>query len=248
MFKMVADRLADIFTLMERHDREGPHALSLCRVAAEITELNGAGISLSSSIDGMTTLCTSNDIAESLMELEMTLGEGPAMEVTQTGIAVSEANLLGPLSPRWPFYTPEALVLGARAVFGLPLRVGAVRFGALSLFRLSPGPLIASQASDAHLMASVIARAVLAMQAGASEGELLGELHGHSTLDFRVHQAAGMLAVQGSTSVKDALVALRSHAFLSGTVLSTLAESVVTRLIRLDSETGEWLEGSYDPV
>jgi hypothetical protein len=148
--------------------------------------------------------------------------------------------LSDPLVSRWPFYTPEALNLGARAVFGFPVRVGAVRFGALSLFRLTPGPLSAAQASDGLLMAGVIARSVLSMQAGASEGELLGELHGESRLDFRVHQAAGMVAVQGSMSVKNALVALRAHAFASEMELSTLAEHVVTRIIFFDPETGEW--------
>jgi hypothetical protein len=93
-------------------------------------------------------------------------------------------------------------------------------------------------------MASVIARAVLAMQAGASEGELLGEFHGHSSLDFRVHQAAGMLAVQSSTSVKDALVTLRAYAFSTGTDLSTVADRVVKRMIRFNPIEGGWIEES----
>jgi hypothetical protein len=239
---VVANRLTDIFTLMERHDRDVPHALSLCQAAAEITELSGAGISLSSSGDEMTSLCTSDRVAQSLMELEMIVGEGPALDVTRSGDAVTESNLLDPTQLRWPIYTPEALTIGARAVFCFPVRVGGVRFGALSLFRLTSGPLSAAQASDGHLMASVIARAVLSMQAGASEGELLGEFHGHSPLDFRVHQAAGMVAVQGSTSVKDALVALRSHAFSSGKELSTLAEHVVTRMTRFNPEADEWVD------
>jgi hypothetical protein len=244
VFDVVANRLVDIFTLMERHDRDVPHALSLCRAAAEITELSGAGISLASSSDEMTMLCTSDALAQSLMELEITLAEGPALDVTRSGNAVSEINLLDPLLQRWPFYTPEALTIGARAVFAFPVRVGAIRFGSLSLFRLSPGPLSAAQASDGHLMARVIARSVLSMQAGASEGELLGELHGESQLDFRVHQAAGMVAVQGSMSVKNALVALRSHAFASEMELSTLSERVVTRIIFFNPVTGGWADVS----
>ncbi len=52
---MVANRLADIFSLMERYDHDELPGRSLCRVAAEITELDGASISLSSSVDGMTS-------------------------------------------------------------------------------------------------------------------------------------------------------------------------------------------------
>ncbi len=243
-FEVVADRLADIFTLMAQHDRDVPHALSLCQTAVEITELSGAGISLSSPGDEMTSLCTSDRVAKSLMELEMIVGEGPALDVTRSGEAVSEPNLAEPREPRWPVYTPEALTIGARAVFGFPVRVGGVRFGALSLYRVTSGPLSAAQVSDGHLMASVIARAVLAMQAGASEGELLGEFHGHSPLDFRVHQAAGMLAVQSSTSVKDALVTLRAYAFSTGTDLSTVADRVVKRMLRFNPVEGGWIEES----
>src|SRR5580658_1607 len=76
---MVANRLADIFTLMEKYDHDQSPGRSLCRVASEITELDGASISLSSSVDGATSFCASDDVAQSLMDLEITLGEGPGI-------------------------------------------------------------------------------------------------------------------------------------------------------------------------
>jgi hypothetical protein len=241
---VVANRLADIFSLMERYDHDDLPGRSLCRVAAEITELDGASISLSSSVEGMTSFCASDDLAQSLMDLEITVGEGPGTNITRRDETVSEPDLVDSTHQRWPLYSLGALDLGARAVFGFPVRLGAIRFGALSLYRLSPGPLSVVQASDGHLMASVVARSVLSMQAGASGGELLDEFRAGATLDFRVHQAAGMLAVQGSLSVKDALVALRSHAFSSNTELSTLAEHVVTRRTRFDPEADEWIDSA----
>ncbi len=241
---MVANRLADIFALMERYDRDVLPERSLCRVAAEITKLDGASISLSSSVDGITGLYSSDELAKSLMDLEITLGEGPGTIIAHSNETVSVPDLFDSARQKWPLYSRGALELGARAVFGFPVRVGAIRFGALSLYRLSPGPLSLLQTSDGHLMASVVARSVLSTQAGASPGELLDEFRGGATLDFRVHQAAGMLAVQGSLSVKDALVALRSHAFSSNTELSTLAERVVTRRTRFDPEVGEWIDNT----
>jgi hypothetical protein len=205
-------------------------------------ELDGASISLTSSDVEMTSLCASDSVAQSLSDLEITVNEGPAMNAIRTGVVVSEADLFDSPRDRWPLYTPEALDLGARAVFGFPVRVGAIRFGVLSLFRLSSGPLGANQATDGYLMASVVARSLLSMQAGASSDELLGEFHGGAQLDFRVHQAAGMLAVQGSMPVKDALVALRAHAFSSDTELTILAEHVVTRKTCLDPVAMEWVE------
>ena len=239
-FNVGASRLVEIFALMARHERESPHGESLCTVAAEITGLSGAGITLTSAGNENMKWCASNNIAQELMDLELMLGEGPGDEASRSGVANEEHNLVSPEGARWMFYTPEAVAVGARAVFGFPVRIGAVRFGALSLFRDEPGRLSDAQSSDAYLMASVIGRAILAMQAGAPGGTLAGELEGQSTFDFAVHQAAGMLAVQGSLSVRDALVALRAHAFATKAAPSVLAERVVNREVCIDSETGTW--------
>jgi hypothetical protein len=238
---MTVHRLLDIFTLMERFEREGSDGHALCSVAAEFMALDGAGIALVSDGEDLTSLCTSNHAAGALMDLEITLGEGPAVDASR-GNANEDTNLLRDSASNWETYRPEAAALGARAVFGFPVRLGAIRFGALSLFRTTPGPLNAEQDSDAYLMASVIGRAILSTQAGGSQEDLVGELDGSSMLDFRVHQAAGMLAVQGSLSVKDALVLMRAHAFGVGCQLSELAERVVSGSTYLDSESRDWVD------
>ncbi len=240
---MTVHRLLDIFTLMERFEREGSNATALCAVAAEFMALDGAGIAMISDSEDLTSLCTSNNAAGALMNLEITLGEGPAVDASR-GDANEDTNLLRATTSNWETYRPGAAALGARAVFGFPVRLGAIRFGALSLFRTTPGPLNAEQDSDAYLMASVIGRAILATQAGGSQENLVGELNGASLLDFRVHQAAGMLAVQGSMSVKDALVFLRAHAFGVGCQLSELADRVVSGSTRLDPESRAWVDES----
>ena len=238
---MTVHRLLDIFTLMERRERESANGFALCAVAAEFMALDGAGIAMISDGDDLTSLCTSNNAAGALMDLEITLGEGPAVDASH-GDANEDTNLLRESASNWETYRPEAVALGARAVFGFPVRLGAIRFGALSLFRSTPGPLNAEQDSDAYLMASVIGRAILATQAGGSHESLVGELDGASMLDFRVHQATGMLAVQGSMSVKDALVVLRAHAFGVGCRLSELADRVVSGSTRLDPDSRVWVD------
>jgi GAF domain-containing protein len=241
---VVADRLVDIFTLMERHGRSQPGRVALCSVAARFLQVSGAGIALTSGGDELTSLCTSNGVARRLMDLETTVGEGPASEASRSGLANDEADLAGPRPSRWSIYAPQALDHGARAVAGFPVRIGAVHFGALALFRDRPGYLSATQSSDAYLMASVIGRAVLAMQAGATEEGLAGDFVGQSTFDFSVHQAAGMVAVQGSMSVKGALVMLRAHAFALGVDLSALASAVVAGRDWFDGVAGLWRDES----
>lgn len=238
---MTVPRLLDIYAIMDRVEHAGSDGVALCAVAAEFMALDGAAIALISNDEDLMSLCTSNHSASALMDLEIALGEGPAVDASR-GDVIEDTDLLAASDATWSTYRPEAVALGARAVFGYPVRLGAIRFGALSLFRNRPGPLDAGQASDAYLMASVISRAILAEQAGGSPGGLVGELNGASMLDFRVHQAAGMLAIQGSMSVKDALVLLRAHAFGIGSQLSDLAERVVTGTTRLAPDSREWID------
>jgi len=242
---MTEDRLFDIYALMERRGREDSKGSALCAVAEEFLALDGAAIVLASGNSELLSLCTSNHTAGALLDLELTLGEGPAVDASR-GDAVGDINLLHATPSNWATYRPEALALGARAVFGFPIRLGAIRFGALSLFRSSPGPLNEEQNSDAYLMASVIGRAILAAQAGSSDEDLVGELSGSSLLDIRVHQAAGMLSVQASMSVKDALVLLRAHAFGLECQLSELANLVVSRATRFDRDSQTWIDGVID--
>jgi hypothetical protein len=238
------DRLLDLFTLMERVERQRSGGVALCEVAAEFMELDGAGIALTSDGDNLTSLCTSNPAAEALMNLELTLGEGPGFDASQ-GRVNEDTDLLREDAVNWSAYRPEAVALGARAVFGYPVQLGAIRFGSLSLFRHSPGPLDSGQSSDAYLVASVIVRAILTQQAGGSSQRLVGEMGEASLLDFRFHQAAGMVAVQGSSSVKGALVLLRAHAFAVGYPLTELANAVVSGATRFDPDTHEWIDEAH---
>ncbi len=242
---MTTNRLVDIYTLMERHEREDPQRISFCDVAAEIVHVSGAGVLLQSGGDLVTRFCTSSNVARDLLDFEIAIGEGPGIDASYSGVAIDEGNLMSPATARWSIYTPMAIASGARAVFGFPVRIGAIRFGALSLFRDSPGPLSQAESSDAYLMASVIGRGVLGLQAGAPRGALAKEIELQSTLDFSVHQAAGMVAVQGSMTIRDALVSLRAHAFATSATLSVLSERVVARRTRYVRDTGVW-EDDYE--
>ena len=238
---MTVPRLLDIYALMDRVEHASSNGFALCAVAADFMALDGAAIALISEDDDLMPLCTSNTAASALMDLEISVGEGPSVDASR-GDAIEDTDLVATSDSNWSTYRPEAVALGARAVFGYPVRLGAIRFGTLSLFRNRPGPLDEGQSSDAYLMASVIGRSILAEQAGGSPGGLVGELDGVSMLDFRVHQAAGMVAIQGSMSVKEALVFLRAHAFGISCQLSILAERVVSGTTRLAPDSRQWID------
>ena len=237
---MATDRLLTIFGLIA--DREGsePHAGTLCHVAAAVTELDGAAIALVSAGPQYTSLCTSDEVAAKLLDVELTVGEGPTIDACSADGVVEDSSMHSTVPSRWMAYASLAKASGAHAVFAFPVRTGAVRIGALCLYRDTPGQLTLAQSADGYLMASVVGRAVLSMQAGAAEGSLAATLERESSFDFAVHQAAGMVAMQGAMSVGDAQVALRSHAFSSNTSLADLSQRVVARRTYLDPKTREW--------
>ena len=152
-----------------------------------------------------------------------------------------EANLnLASASP-WDNYCAHAMEQGARAAFSFPVNIGAARIGALVMYRDAVGPLSDSQFVDAHLLASIIARAVLALQAGAHGERLSSELERAATFDFAIQQAAGMVAVQARISVLDALVLIRAHGFALSVSASSLANRIIARDIRYEPDSGSWL-------
>ncbi len=204
----------------------------LCEGCAEVMGMSGAGIMLMSGDVPRGSICSSDAVSTVIEELQYTLGEGPCVDAYEHDEVVLEPDLADAGMSRWVGFAPGAVEAGARAVFGFPLRVGAIRIGALNLYRDHPGPLDDDQYADAMVLAGVAARAVLAMQAEARPGMLGAALESGSDFRFVVHQASGMVSAQLEVSVGEALVRLRAYAFAQDRPLNAVAEDVVGRRLR----------------
>ena len=211
----------------------------LCEVCAELTGVTGAGIMLMAADVARGSVCTTDDVSALIEQLQFDLGEGPCVDACQQDRPVLEPDLAAPTRPRWVAFTGPAVEAGVRAVFGFPLRVGAVRLGALNLHCDRPGPLTDDQHADALAMADVAAQAVVAMQANAPPGRLAHELEAGGDFQYVVHQASGMVAAQLEVSVGQALIRLRAYAFGNDRSLTEVAEDVVARRLRFDERSGE---------
>jgi GAF domain-containing protein len=203
----------------------------LCWISAEVVDVSGAGIMLMSNDPyPRGSLCSTNAVSALIEDLQFTLGEGPCVDAYRQDRVVIETDLAEPSTPRWSALAPAMVRAGARALFGFPLRVGAIRLGALNLYQNHPGPLSENQHSDALAMAYVAARTVLA--SGPSAPGLAtrpgAEFH------LVVHQAAGMVSVQLGVSLAEALVRLRARAFAADTTVDAVSAQVVARRLRLD--------------
>ncbi len=202
--------------------------------------MTGAGIMLMSGDVPRGSVCSTDEVSALIEELQFELGEGPCVDAYTTDRPVLEPDLAKPALPRWVAFTQPAVDAGAAAVFGFPLQIGAVRLGALNLYRNRPGPLCDEQHADALVMAGVAAQAVLVLQAEAPPGQIAVALEASADFQYVVHQASGMVAAQLEVTVGQALIRLRAYAFGNDRPLAEVAGDVVARVLRLDDQdTGD---------
>jgi GAF domain-containing protein len=211
----------------------------LCEVSVEVTAVSGAGIMLMSGDVAQGSVCTSNEVSALIEQLQFALGEGPCLDAFHQDRPVLEPDLVHPVMARWLAFSGPAIEAGVRGIFGFPLRVGAVRLGALNLYCDQPRLLSDEQHADALVMADVVAQAVLALQADAPPGKLGAALEVDADFQYVVHQASGMVAAQLDVDVGQALIRLKAHAFGNGRPLAEVADDVVARKLRLDADGGK---------
>jgi hypothetical protein len=185
-------------------------------------------------------------VGERLSELQLTLGEGPCHDGLASAAPVLCADLGdAESSRRWPAFTPEALSLGAGAVFAFPLVVGAIRAGVMGLYRRSAGPLELSQLGDLLILADAATLLLLdavdgfaAAHADGDGGGLDGQTPDLALHRAEIDQATGMLTVQLGVPVAEAFARLRAYAYTKDRRLADVASDIVARRLRLDPDPG----------
>ena len=214
-------------------DGDEPIGRRLCRASVEFLGVTGAGVAFMEETAHRGLLWASDAITARVEELQYTLGEGPSIDAHLRGVAVHEHDLAAPTVLRWPVFSQAAVELGVRALFAVPVRMGVVRFGTLSLYRTSPGPLSAAADYDAWTMADLLARAILSAQAGVPPGAIASELEALASYHVEVHQATGIIATRLRVSPEEALLVLRARGYAEGRVISEVAADVVADRIDL---------------
>lgn len=228
-------RLAILGRLFGQRAESAFTTARLCEVCADVTGVAGAGIMLMAGDIPRGSVCTTDTVSALIEQLQYDLGEGPCVDAYHQDRPVLEPDLAHPDAPRWLAFTGPAVDAGARAVFGFPLQVGAVRLGALNLYNDRPGDLTDDQYTDALVMADVAAQAVLLLQANAPPDAVAVDLESNANFQYVVHQASGMVAAQLDVTVSQALIRLRAHAFGNSRPLTDVARDVVDRHLRFDA-------------
>ena len=199
--------------------------------------VDGGGVALVTTRGHRATVCATDDVAGRVEELQWLLGEGPCVDASTFRTPVIVADLLDAsegVQARWPGFLDGAAEAGVRAVFALPLRIGAISLGAVDLYRTTPGGLSADNLRNALLSADRVSLLLLDLATGSSP--LDDDAWQHSALRFRVHGAAGMVKVQLGVSIELALAQLRAVAFAQGRSVADVADDVVNGRLRFPQE------------
>jgi hypothetical protein len=207
----------------------------LCRAAARAIPASGVGLSVMTD-DGVHGVVAGSDATSTMVEeLQFTTGEGPCVDAVASGRPVLSADL-DQMMTRWPGYAPAARKQGVRAVFAFPLQIGALRMGAMDVYRDRPGSLLVSAVDQALAFAEVALLTVLDGQDQAPTGEPASVLQDGLTARAELYQAQGLVSAQLGVDLTGAMVRLRGYAYAHDRLLIDVAHDVVKRRLDLKSD------------
>ncbi|WP_069114675.1 ANTAR domain-containing protein [Jiangella alba] len=233
---MCAEHRADHVwgAILERARAEGAdlslrHVLEACAVALGAA---GCGLSVVGASGAREPVLSVGALCEELEELQFTLGQGPGVDASGDGVVLAPDLAAGFATRRWPVFAPAAVQRGVRGLFAFPVAAGAARVGVLDVYRRDAGDLGDARLSTALAYADAVLVVVLDERGSVGTGP--DQFRGGMLPERRaeVHQAAGMVSVQLSVEVSEALVRLRAYAYVHERRLAEVAADVVARRLR----------------
>ncbi|MFI9254662.1 GAF and ANTAR domain-containing protein [Streptomyces sp. NPDC053069] len=215
---------------------------ALCTACVRLLPIGGSSVSISGGKGVHITWCASDRVAARLAELQYTVGDGPCQSALDRGAPVVAADLTGgPDALRWPIFAHEAVALGVRAVFSLPLGVSGAAIGTLDLYSESVGGLAEPDMRTALWVRDAVAYALMSLQTAGLDGaeedtenEVASWLAASEADHTEVHQAVGMVMVQLDLDPEQALDRLRARAYADGRTISQVAREVLAGRLRFE--------------
>ncbi|HEU0206664.1 MAG TPA: GAF and ANTAR domain-containing protein [Pseudolysinimonas sp.] len=201
----------------------------LCHPFLQNLPITGASVTVVNASRSQHSVCSSDSIASRVDELQFEFGEGPQWKAVATGELVVVPDMAADLHGDWPIFWSEVRQLAVGALFAVPMRMGAVTVGAVTLYRSSPGDLSPEQRSSALAIGSAIASAAVhrAMRSALDDDE--DESPTSPAFRREVHQATGMILAQLNTTATIAYSRLQAYAFAHGRHIQDVARDVVNR-------------------
>jgi hypothetical protein len=233
-----------IATLLGELNVDGSLLRRFCEEGLSQLQVAGIAVRLTGREEQELVVAASDDQAQGLQTLELTLGEGPGVDAEREGGPVLVSDLADPRrTARWPLYRSTAVEGPWPAQFAFPLQIGTIRLGVMTVYRDHPGPLEQQALADALVFAEAATLLLLHLQDVSGDGRAPSvDLHADVDLAFaataEVHQATGMISVQAGVGMAEALLLLRGRAFGTGRSASDVARDVVAGRLSFRPEEG----------
>lgn len=218
-------------TLIEvtRSVAQGAETIEIFTTLAEscvnLLPVAAAGILLRDVSGTLQVIGASNPSAHLLDLFQVQNEEGPCLECSNTGVAVSDDQLNE--SGKWPRFSALARERNFSAVYALPLRSRDVTIGALNLFAsqpISPGRLLIGQAlADAATLSLMQVDPHVDMQV------LIRRIHVAVESRNTLEQAQGMLVQRFTIDADDALVRIRTVSAQTRQTVTQVALAIINR-------------------
>jgi hypothetical protein len=235
-----AARAARVWAKVGEHSRGEPVSVAhVCAAVVAAVRVDGAGVTVMVSPTVRDTVHATDRVAKELEEWQLTFGQGPCVDAFGDGCPVLAADLrAADCLASWPVFAPAALDSGARAVFAMPLQIGAIRLGVMDLYRARPGALSPPELADALAFADTAGMLLLDSAAGVQPdtAELAWQRDDPTAHHAQVHQATGMILVQLGVGAESAFARLRAYAFAHDRRLGDVARDVIERRLRFDPD------------
>ncbi len=128
---------------------------------------------------------------------------------------------------QWPSFADEAIRVGFRAVYALPMRLRQQTIGALNLFHHEARTLTPAAVRIGQGLADVATIAILQQRAAQRADELSEQLQAALNSRIVIEQAKGVLAERERLEMSTAFALLRGYARSTNQPLSAVARAVV---------------------
>lgn len=215
----------------------GPLAWRLGQACRSVFSADGVAITMSGTSTDRVTVCSTNETARHLEDLQEVLGEGPSIDAYRTGRAVRMAMDTAS-GARWPLFLDAVRRdVTAGSLCSLPMRAGAVTIGVVSMYG-TLDVVLREPVLDAMYLCDAVGSALL-HDPGLHGEDVPGTAWSNRAT---VHQATGMVVAELGVSVEDALALLRAHAFAAETDLEDIADRVVRRELRFSERPADGVE------
>ncbi|KRF41980.1 hypothetical protein ASH01_18065 [Terrabacter sp. Soil811] len=212
----------------------------LCRAAVHLMGAAGASLTIAYTTPHRVTLCSTDDRASRLEDLQDVLGQGPGPTAYASGHQIrSDIGMLTPrgvadVDARWPEFdlAVRDAFIGVR-ITAIAIHPDSKIMGVLTCHQsLETSPLL--EEPIAQFLADAVGVALL-----QDPDTLATDLTGPWASRAQVHQATGMVTAQLHVHPEDALALLRAHAFAHGWTLARVAAAVVQRELDFTGELNE---------